>query len=104
MKKEDLILTKIHNQESLQPTNQNRELLLKLEEKGLVERDHNDSYELTRYGKTIMVMGFETFKKTEEFEKEITKETADVVFKKQMVLISISTFLVLVLVSLLLLL
>ena len=104
MNQKDRILKKIQNQENIPPTYRNRQLLLKLEEKGLVKRNLDDSYILTSYGETIVVDGFENFKKTEEFEKEIAKETTDVVFKRQMFLILSSTFLVLTLIGMLLLL
>ena len=97
-------MSRIYKEENVQPTDQNRGVLQKLEEKGLIKRKRSNSYELTEYGETILVMGYETHKKTEEFEKEILNETPDVVLKKQIILILLSTFLVLLLISLLLLL
>ena len=103
MKKEDLLLSRIYKEENVQPTDKNKRVLLRLEEKGLIRRNRSN-YELTEYGQTILVMGYETHKKTEEFEKEILNETPDVVLKKQIILILLSSLLVLLLISLLLLL
>lgn len=73
--KQDKLLSLLEEEKHIPAQHTSKPILKELEEKGLVEKNVENSYNLTSYGELVKIMGYKTYKTAEEFEKEIPKYT-----------------------------
>lgn len=72
---EDLVLESIDEEHKVGVDRKISPILSRLEAEGLIEKRTENSFKLTRYGKFIRMMGFESHEKTTAFERKLPKYT-----------------------------